>query len=69
MLRLLKPLHRGQGEFGADHTGSPLALVEWAHEAGMSGMEATSLYPQLRRQELCFQLENPALESQQGEMQ
>lgn len=35
----------------------------------MSGMEATSLYPQLRRQELCFQLENSILESQQGEMQ
>lgn len=35
----------------------------------MSGMEATSLYPQLRRQAQCFQLENPVLESQQGEMQ
>lgn len=69
MLRLLKPQHRGQGEFGADQVGLPLTLVEWVHEAGMSGMEATSLYPQLRRQELSFQLEKPTLESQQGEMQ
>lgn len=35
----------------------------WWNEAGMSGMEATSLYPQLRRQALCFQLENPVLDS------
>lgn len=69
MLRQLKPQHRGHGEIGVHQTGCPLTLLGRVHEAGMSGMEATSLYPQLGRQALCFQLENPVLGSQQGGMQ
>lgn len=70
MLWLLKPQHRGDRvNLGFTRQAAPLPYWDGSMGLQTSRMEPTSLYHQVAEQVLCFQLENTALGSQQGETQ